>query len=78
MLSYLSFLSAMAYTLWSILLKYNSVSKVSVWGFTNPVFGVIFSTLFLNESQNTFGLQTVAALLLVCLGIFVVNSAKAV
>ena len=78
MLGYLSFLSAIAYTLWSILLKYNSVSKVSVWGFTNPVFGVIFSMLFLNESQNTFGLQTVAALLLVCLGIFVVNSAKEV
>lgn len=76
MLFYLSFLSAMAYALWSLLLKYNPVSKVSVWGFTNPVFGVIFSMLFLNESKNGFGMQTVAALIFVCLGIYIVNKVR--
>ena len=36
MLIYLAFLSAVAYALWGILLKYNPVSKVAVFGFMNP------------------------------------------
>lgn len=75
-LVYLAFLSAVAYSLWSILLKYNSVSRVAVWSFTNPLFGVIFSMLLLAGEKETFGLRTVAALFLVCLGIFVVNHAS--
>lgn len=74
-LVYLAFLSAVAYSLWSNLLKYNSVSRVAVWSFTNPLFGVIFSMLLLDGEKQTFGLRTVAALFLVCLGIFVVNRA---
>lgn len=73
MLGYLAFLSAAAYSVWSILLKYNPVSKVAVWGFTNPVFGVILSTIFLKEAQQISGLQTAAALVLVCVGIYIVN-----
>ena len=72
-LAYLAFLSAAAYSIWSILLKYNPVSRVAVWGFTNPIFGVIFSMIFLKEAQTAFALQLFAALLLVCLGIYVVN-----
>lgn len=72
-LGYLAFLSATAYSLWSILLKYNPVSKVAVWGFTNPVFGVIFSMLFLPGEGQTLGFRLPAALLLVCLGICLVN-----
>jgi drug/metabolite transporter (DMT)-like permease len=75
LLLYMGFISAMAYTLWGILLKYNDVSKVSTCKFMNPVFGVILSFLLLSES-NTLGWQTVVALLLVCLGIFVVNYKK--
>lgn len=71
-LIYLAFLSACAYTLWSILLKYNPVTKVSIYAFTHPVFGVILSTLILKETAS-FGLQGVFALLLVCIGIIVVN-----
>lgn len=76
-LVYLAFLSAVAYSIWSILLKYNPVSRVAVWSFTNPIFGVVFSMLLLAGEKQTFGLQTVAALLLVSLGIFVVNRAAA-
>lgn len=43
MLVYLAVVSAVAYSLWGILLKYNPVSKVAVFGFMNPVFGVILS-----------------------------------
>ena len=41
LLLYLGFLSAMAYALWGILLKYNPVSRVAIYGFTNPVIGVL-------------------------------------
>ena len=77
-LIYLAFLSATAYTLWSILLKHNTVSKVTVWGFAIPVFGVVLSMLFLGESQNAFNLQILAALIFVCLGIYIVNRSKPV
>ncbi len=73
MLFYLGFLSAVAYTLWGILLKYNPVSKVAVFGFMNPIFGVILSAWLLGEHDQAFGWKTVIALLLVCAGIFIVN-----
>lgn len=71
-LLYLSFISAAAYTIWGILLKYNSVSKVTVFGFSNPIFGFILSALLLNENQ-AIGLRFIVALVLVCLGIIIVN-----
>ena len=72
LLFYLALLSAVAYTIWGILLKHNPISKVTVFGFSNPVFGVILSTLILKEG-NAFGMRAVIALLLVCIGIFIVN-----
>lgn len=72
LLLYLAFLSAVAYTIWGILLKHNPVSKVAVFGFTNPVFGVILSALILGEGTS-FGLRSIIALFLVCAGIMVVN-----
>lgn len=73
MLIYLAMVSAVAYSLWGILLKYNPVSKVSVFGFVNPISGVILSSIFLNEESQTFGIKGLIALILVCIGIFVVN-----
>ncbi|XOQ43135.1 MAG: DMT family transporter [Clostridium sp.] len=72
-LLYLAFLSAAAYSLWSILLHYNPVSRVTVFGFMNPVFGVLLSAVILQESRQAFGLKTMAALVLVSLGIYIVN-----
>ncbi|WP_349769548.1 EamA family transporter, partial [Hungatella effluvii] len=54
-------------------LKLNPVSKVAVFGFMNPVFGVILSALFLGEGQQAFGLTAIGALVLVCIGIYIVN-----
>lgn len=71
-LLYLAFVSAAAYSLWSNLLKHNPVSKVTVFGFLNPLCGVIISGIVLHE-QNAFGLVGFCALVLVCLGIFIVN-----
>ena len=72
-LLYLCFISAGAYTVWGILLKYNPVSRVSILGFMNPVMGVLLSALFLHENQEAFSLTGLCALLLVSLGIIIVN-----
>lgn len=74
-LLYLAFVSAAAYSLWAMLLKYNPVSKVSVFGFMNPVCGVVISSIVLKES-GSIGIHALAALVLVCLGIFIVNREK--
>lgn len=75
LLFYMGFISAAAYTVWSILLKYNNVSKVSACKFMNPVFGVLLSFAFLHESSQ-MGIQTFVALLLVCAGIYIVNAGE--
>ncbi len=69
---YMGFISAAAYTLWSLLLKYNDVSKVSACKFMNPIFGAVLSYVILKE-KDAFGMQVIAALILVSLGIYVVN-----
>lgn len=73
MLIYLALVSAVAYSIWGILLKYNPVSKVAVFGFVNPISGVILSSIFLDEKGQSFGMKGIFALILVCIGIFVVN-----
>lgn len=73
LLLYMALISAVAYTVWGILLKYNPVAKVAVFGFMTPVFGVLLSALFLGERNQAFGWQGIVALLLVCIGIYVVN-----
>ena len=75
-LLYMGFISAGAYTLWGVLLKYNPVSRVSILGFINPVMGVLLSALFLGEGREAFSLTGLLALLLVSAGIIIVNMAK--
>ena len=75
MLLYLAMVSAVAYSLWGMLLKYNPISKVAVFGFMNPVFGVILSALLLQEADS-LGVMCIAALGLVCVGIYIVNCKK--
>lgn len=72
LLFYLGMLSAVAYSVWAILLQHNPVSRVSIYGFMNPVCGVILSALLLGE-QSAFGIAGAVALLLVCIGIWLVN-----
>lgn len=75
LLAYLCFISAFAYTLWGLLLSHNDVSRVVIFGFSNPIFGVVLSSIFLNEKSQT-GLITIISLILVCIGIFIVNKPK--
>lgn len=75
-LIYMGFISAGAYTMWGVLLKYNPVSKVSVLGFVNPIMGVLLSAIFLGEQNQAFSVISIASLALVSIGIIVVNKSK--
>lgn len=74
-LLYLAFLSAVAYSLWSILLKYNDVSKIAVCGSMTPIFGFLLSFLILKEVNGSI-LYNLIGLALVVLGIIIVNRKK--
>ena len=72
---YMALISSVAYSIWGVLLKYNPVSSVTIYGFTNPIFGAILSAIFLSEWQ-TITIKYLVALVLVSLGIFIVNRAN--
>jgi len=75
LLIYMALISSVAYSVWGILLKANPVGKVAVYSFTNPIFSVLLSFVFLRESSS-FGLELILALALVSGGIFLVNRVK--
>ncbi|MCR5668296.1 MAG: DMT family transporter [Lachnospiraceae bacterium] len=66
-------ISAIAYSLWGLLLKYNEVSRVAVFGFLTPIFGVLFSTIFLQEESVSSTETIVTALALVSVGTLMVQ-----
>jgi drug/metabolite transporter (DMT)-like permease len=71
LLIYMGFLSAVAFTLWTLLLKYNKVGMVSMFNFLTPIFGAVLSSIFLGE--NILEFKNIIALVLVCLGIWLAN-----
>lgn len=68
---YMVLLSCGAFSVWTWLLHKYSAGAVSVYFFLVPVFGVLFSALFLRE--RIAGFSAGAALALVCSGIIIVN-----
>lgn len=75
MLIYLALVSAVAYSLWSLLLTYNPVSRVAVFGFMNPMIGFILSAIMLKE-YDALSVVAFVSLALVCIGIYIVNKVK--
>ena len=75
LLGYMILLSAVAFVIWTALLYYNPVGKITVYNFMTPVFGVILSAACLGE--NLWDWRYLVALALVCFGIFAVNRVKA-
>ena len=71
LLAYLALLSSAAFSLWSLLLKHNRVSQVTVFNFTVPIFGAALSALFLGEALLAW--KNLLALVLVCAGIWLVT-----
>lgn len=74
LLIYMAVLSSAAFSLWTLLLKYNKVGLVSVFNFLTPIFGAILSSIFLGE--NILEAKNLIALIAVCLGIWLVNKEK--
>ena len=75
-LLYLAMISAVAYSLWAVLLKHNPVSRVAVFTFLQPVFGVLLSLLLVDRGADVPLLRYGAALALICMSIAVVNGAQ--
>ena len=75
-LAYLSLLSAIAYSLWGVLLKHNPVSRVSIFNFMTPVMGVILSAIMLPEESNVEFFNLIITMILVSGGIILLNYKK--
>ncbi len=77
-LIYLAFLSAIAYSVWGILLKHNPVSRVSVFSCAIPIFGTVLTMLLLpGEASSVHPVIIAVTLLLVSSGILLLNYRKA-
>ena len=74
LLIYLALLSSIAFTLWSLLLKYNPVGMIVIFSFLIPVFGTVLSGVFLGEP--IFEWKNFIALMFVCFGIYFVTRVK--
>ncbi|MCC5468505.1 DMT family transporter [Pelosinus baikalensis] len=74
LLLYLVLLSSVALVIWSTLYKYNKVGNITVFNFLTPIFGAILSALLLGET--IFEVKNLAALVLACMGIWIVNRNK--
>ena len=68
---YMVALSSAAFSIWTLLLKYNRVSTVAVFNFMIPIFGTLLSAMFLGESFLEW--KNAGALVLVCVGIWLVT-----
>ena len=75
LLLYMALLSSVAFAVWSLLLKHNPVGLIAAFNFLIPVFGVALSALFLGE--NLLRWSYLAALILVCIGIWLVTRSPA-
>ncbi len=73
---YLSLLSAVAYALWGMLLKFNPVSKVTIFSFTTPIMGVLLSALLLEEESRVTLPILLLTLLFISGGILLLNYEK--
>ena len=67
--AYICTASIVAYTIWNILLKSGSISKLSIIKFTEPLFAVIFSGIILGE--NVMRISYLVALLLMLAALIV-------
>lgn len=68
---YSAFLSAVAFTLWYTLLKYNKPGEITMFRFLIPVSGSVLSIIFLKEKLT---LNVALSLIFIVAGIILVNN----
>lgn len=71
-LAYICFASCAGYALWNILLKYNSMSRMSTIKYTETLFSALCSFVLLGE--NIFKPAYLISFFLLCLGLLIGNS----
>lgn len=71
-LLYGAFISATAFSLWSLVLKYNQASEFSIYKLFIPIFGTIFSIIFLKDPLT---IRLVLGLIFVLAGSRILNKA---
>lgn len=69
---YICIASIFGYCIWFVILKYNSLSKLFIIKFAEPVFASVLSALLLYE--NVFTIQYLLAFLLIGGGIYISNT----
>nr|AWI66843.1 Permease of the drug/metabolite transporter (DMT) superfamily [Piromyces sp.] len=67
---HMSMLSAVAFSIWNTLIRFNDVGKIAFFNFLIPIFGSILSGIFLGE--ELFKIENLIALVLVCIGVIIV------
>jgi len=72
LLGYMALLSAVAFSVWTSLLKHNRVSSITIFYFLIPVVGTFLSALILKEA--VFQIQYFIAVPAAAMGIYLVNS----
>jgi drug/metabolite transporter (DMT)-like permease len=74
LMAYMVLLSALAFSIWSALLKHNPLGRVTLFNFLIPVFVVALSAVFLGENVLTW--KNGVALVRVRAGIWLVTAEK--
>lgn len=72
LLLYMAGLSAVGLVIWTALIKYNPVGKITIFCCSIPIFGVVMSAVILGEPF--WSIRNLCALLCVSIGIMIVNS----
>ena len=72
----LSLIYAVSYSLWTLLLKHHPASRVAIFSFMTPLFGVAFSAVLLPEKGGVAIVNLLIALVLVCGGIVLWGTVK--
>lgn len=73
--TYICLASISSYTLWYYILKTNSLSKMYIIKFAEPLFACVFGAILLGE--NIFKLQYLVAFILISAGILLGNKSEA-
>lgn len=69
---YICTASIFGYCIWFVIVKYNSLSKLFIIKFAEPVFASVLGALLLDE--NIFSIQYLLAFLLIGAGIYISNT----
>ena len=70
-LIWLSVVSSVSFLLWTALLKYHPVSRITIFTMLVPVFGTLWSWILLGE--NILNIGNLISLVLIAAGIVLVN-----